>query len=111
MVAQQSGTLQKITFNPTAITANATTDCNTSATNPCRLEIIATSHVADFPTAKPTGGYPAGVFMAGFFTGTQPSTGTNYPSPGPQSLGDSISMTAQASGLKAAAGSGSPSHR
>jgi hypothetical protein len=107
VVALQSGTLQKITFNPTAITANATAGCNNQATNPCRLEIIATSHVGDFPTAKPIGGYPAGVFMAGFFTGVEPATGTNYPSPGPQSTGDSISMTSQASGLKVAA-SGSP---
>ena len=39
----QSGTLQKITFNPTAIATTATAGCNTTATNPCRIEITATS--------------------------------------------------------------------
>ena len=87
----QSGTLQKITFNPTAITTTATAGCNTTATNPCRIEIIATSNVNDFPAPKPTGGYPAGVFMAGSFTGLQAASPN----------GDTISMTAEASGLSA----------
>jgi len=93
-VSQQSGTLQKITFNPTAITANTTSLCNTLATNPCRLEIIATSAAADFPALKPTGGYPAGLFMAGFFTGTEPAH-TSPPNPN----GDTVSMTGDSSGL------------
>jgi len=95
VTAQQSGTLQKIAFNPTAVTAIAGTSCTPAATNPCRIEIIATSHVANFPARKPTGGYPAGVFMAGFFTGTQAA----------KPNGDTISMTAEASGLKEAASS------
>ena len=89
VTSQQSGTLQKITFNPTAVTANAGSGCNTSATNPCRIEIIATSNIADFPAGKPVGGYPAGVFMAGFFTGPQAASPN----------GDTISMTSEASGL------------
>jgi hypothetical protein len=109
VVAQQSGTLQKITFNPTTITANATAGCTTAASNPCQIEIIATSEASacpalpalatvpppqrcDFPAPKPTGGYPAGVVMIGKFTGT-PATGTGN--------GDTISMTAEASGLQA----------
>jgi hypothetical protein len=85
-IAQQSATLQKITFTNTTVTA---TGC--SATAPCSIEIRATSVPEDFPTPKPTGGYPATAFMAGFFTGTQPA-----------SNGDAISMTARASGLSAA---------
>jgi hypothetical protein len=100
VTSQQSGTLQKITFNPTAITAG--TGCNTTSSNPCKLEIIATSHWNDFPTAKPTTGYPAGVFLAGFFTGTEPA----HASP-PNPNGDIVSLTGEASGLKASAG-GSP---
>lgn len=97
VTSQQSATLQKITFNPTAITANADSRCNTSATNPCTIEVIATSNDKDFPTLKPTGGYPAGVFMAGYFTGTEPAH-TSPPDPN----GDTISMTGEASGLSAA---------
>jgi hypothetical protein len=100
VTAQQSGTLQKITFNPTTITAG--TGCNTTASNPCKIEIIATSHWNDFPAAKPTVGYPAGVFLAGFFTGTEPT----HASP-PNPNGDTVSLTGEASGLKASAG-GSP---
>ena len=99
VTSQQSGTLQKITFNPTAITAIAGSGCNTTATNPCRLEIIATSHWNDFPAAKTTTGYPAGVFLAGFFTGTEPA----HASP-PNANGDTVSLTGEASGLKASAG-------
>lgn len=102
VVAQQSATLQKITFSTTKILAPTATaasgGCTTAA--PCSIQIVATSHHlvpgsttifhTDFPTAKPTGGYPAGAFMAGFFTGAQP-TGN----------GDTISMTAEASGLSA----------
>ena len=86
--SQQSGTLQKITFNPTTITANAGSGC--SATAPCLLEILATSDPCDFPLAKPVGGYPAGAFMMGSFTGTQVTAN-----------GDTISMTGQASGATA----------
>jgi len=83
--SQQSGTLQKITFNPTTITANAGSGCSAAA--PCRMEILATSDPCDFPTAKPAGGYPAGVFMMGSFAGPQVATN-----------GDTISMTGEASG-------------
>ena len=94
MVSEQSGTLQRITFNPTSITANTGSACNTTTANPCRIEIIATSHIADFPVKKTTGGYPAGASMSGTFTGT-PQTGTGN--------GDTISLTASASGLREAA--------
>jgi hypothetical protein len=107
-VAQQSGTLQKITFNPTTITAPSSCGTGVSPSPaPCQIEIIATSQTSplcgdpipstspgqgcDFPARKPDGGYPAGVFMAGAFTGTM-ATGTGN--------GDSISMTADATGLK-----------
>jgi len=83
--SQQSGTLQKITFNPTTIIANAGTGCTTAA--PCRMEILATSDPCDFPTEKPAGGYPAGAFMMGSFVGAQPAGN-----------GDTISMTGEASG-------------
>jgi hypothetical protein len=83
-VALQSGTLQKITFNPMTITAPAA--CPTLAD--CRLELVATSAPKDFPVSKTAGGYPAGVFMSGFFFGPQSATG-----------GDTLSMTARASGL------------
>lgn len=96
-VAQQSGTLQKITFTAGTKITPPTSGCTPAA--PCSIEIIATTDANDFPKPKPTGGYPAAVFLSGVFAGTQPSTGTNYPSPGPQSAGDSISMTAEASGL------------
>jgi hypothetical protein len=98
VTAQQSGTLQKIVFNPTTLTAPS--GCTVTA--PCPIQIIATSETSsacvpgtdqpgcDFPVRKPTGGYPAGVFMAGAFTGTM-ATGTGN--------GDTISMTAEASGL------------
>jgi hypothetical protein len=85
-IAQQSATLQRITFTNTTITA---TGC--SQTAPCTLEIRATSVPDDFPTPKPTGGYPATAFMSGFFTG--PQVGSN---------GDTISMTVRASGLSGA---------
>ena len=101
VTSQQSGTLQKITFNPTAITANAGSGCN--ATNPCRLEIIATSHYNDFPLNKPTAGYPAGVFLAGFFTGTEPAHATP-----PNANGDTVSLTGEASGLKTCVGGSCP---
>jgi len=96
VTAQQSGTLQKITFNPTTITANANGGCNATDTNPCQLQIIATSDTVDFPFDKPVGGYPAGVFMAGGFTGTEP----RHLSP-PDPNGDAISMTGEAGGLDA----------
>jgi hypothetical protein len=83
--SQQSGTLQKITFNPTTIVANAGTGCTTAA--PCRMEIFATSDPCDFPIEKQAGGYPAGVFMMGSFAGTQPAGN-----------GDTIAMTGEASG-------------
>jgi hypothetical protein len=86
-VAVQSGTLQKITFSTTTIKA-PTTGCSVAA--PCSIEIVATSDPNDFPTRKPTGGYPAGVFLAGFFTGAQSATAGQ---------GDTISMSAEASGL------------
>jgi hypothetical protein len=78
-VAQQSATLQRITFVNTTITCTAA---------PCTFEMRATSESADFPTPKPTGGYPATAFMSGFFTGTQ--VGTN---------GDTIAMTGRSSGI------------
>lgn len=89
VVAVQSGTLQKITFSTMMIKA-PTSGCTTLA--PCSIEIIATSDPNDFPTRKPTGGYPSGVFLAGFFTGLQ----------GALPNGDTISMTAEASGLSEA---------
>lgn len=91
VTAEQSGTLQKIVFNPTTITANSS--CTT--TNQCRLQIIATSDGVDFPFAKPVGGYPAGVFMAGSFSNTAQPRHQSPPNPN----GDTISMTGEASGL------------
>lgn len=91
VTAQQSGTLQKIVFNPTTITG---TGCNTLATNPCKLQIIATSDVVDFPFDKPVGGYPAGIFMAGAFSAAQP----RHQIP-PNPNGDSISMTGTAGSI------------
>ena len=82
----QSSTLQRITFNPTTITANIGSGC--SATAPCKMEVIATSGATDFPLQKPIGGYPAGVYMMGSFSGTQ--TLNN---------GDTIAMTGTSSGL------------
>jgi hypothetical protein len=67
-------------------TTITTTGC--TATAPCNFEMRGTSESADFPLAKPTGGYPATAFMSGFFTGVQ--VGTN---------GDTISMTGRASGV------------
>ena len=84
VTSQQSGTLQKIAFSPTTITVNAGSGC--SVTSPCLLEITATSEPCDFPIEKPIGGYPAGVFMMGSFTGVQPLNN-----------GDTISMTGEAS--------------
>jgi len=86
VTAQQSGTLQKISFNPTTITANTGTLCSGNA--PCQLQVIATSDDIDFPLPKPTGGYPAGVYMMGSFGGTQ-AVGN----------GDTIAMTGTASSL------------
>lgn len=88
-VAQQSGTLQKITFTtPTKVTAPATTaDC---ASWPCAIEIVATSAADDFPLNKPTGGYPAGAVLSGYFLGPLNA----YPG-----IGDSVSMTSEAGGL------------
>jgi hypothetical protein len=86
--SQQSATLQKITFNPTTITANTGSACSTSS--PCRMEVIATSDQLDFPAEKPAGGYPAGVFMMGSFTGPQAASPN----------GDAIAMTAEASGVR-----------
>jgi hypothetical protein len=88
VTSQQSSTLQKISFNPTTITANVGGGCNTSSTNPCRLQIIATSDATDFPNLKDAGGYPAGVYMMGSFAGTQ-AVGN----------GDTIAMTGTASAL------------
>ena len=86
VTAQQSSTLQKISFNPTTITANSNGGC--TATNPCRMEIVATSEPTDYPLPKPAGGYPAGVYMMGSFAGTQAALN-----------GDTIAMTGEASGL------------
>lgn len=86
ITSQQSATLQKITFNPTSITADLGSTC--SVLEPCRLEIIATSDQLDFPAPKPVGGYPAGAFMIGSFTGPQ----------GANPTGDTISSTGEASG-------------
>jgi hypothetical protein len=86
VTSQQSGTLQKITFSPTTITTTTSSGC--SVTAPCRLQIIATSERADFPVPKPVGGYPAGAYMMGSFTGTQVVNN-----------GDTIAMTGTAAGL------------
>jgi hypothetical protein len=88
VTAAQSASLQRISFNPTSITANVGSPCST--TTPCRLEIIATSDQFDFPTPKPTGGYPAGAFMMGSFTGPQAASPN----------GDTISATSEASGIR-----------
>ncbi len=92
VVSEQSATLQKITLSTTKITAPTAAVCTTASSNPCTIQIVATSEPADFPTAKPTGGYPAGVIMAGFFTGNQAASPN----------GDTISMTGEASGLSSA---------
>jgi len=86
ITSQQSSTLQKISFNPTTITANIGTTC--SLTAPCHLQVIATSDANDFPLAKLTGGYPAGVYMLGSFAGTEAAGN-----------GDTISMVGTASSL------------
>jgi hypothetical protein len=88
VTSQQSGSLQKIVFNPTAINATSASAC--SVTEPCRLEIVATSNQFDFPTPKPVGGYPAGAFMMGSFAGPQ-AVSPN---------GDTISATSEASGIR-----------
>jgi hypothetical protein len=88
VTSQQSASLQKITFNPTSITVNAGSPCSTL--NPCRLEVVATSDQLDFPAAKPTGGYPAGAYMVGSFTGPQAAAPN----------GDTISATSEASGIR-----------
>ena len=87
VTAQQSGSLQRISFNPTTIQANAGTGC--SVTAPCQLEVMATSDELDFPILKPVGGYPAGSFMSGSFFGTQAFSPN----------GDTISVTGEASGV------------
>src|SRR4051794_24011501 len=86
VTSQQSGTLQKITFSPTIVSANVGSGCTNSSA--CTLEIIATSDRCDFPLSKPIGGYPAGVYMMGSFSGTE-VTGD----------GDTVSMTGKTSGL------------
>jgi hypothetical protein len=91
VTGEQSGTMQNIIFNPTTIATSTTSACNTTATNPCRLEIIATSEPLDFPYRMPPGAYPRGVFMSGIFTNTQL----------PEPDGDTISMTGEHSGLSA----------
>jgi hypothetical protein len=88
VTSQQSGSLQKITFNPTSIIVNAGSPCSTL--NPCRLEVTATSDQFDFPTPKPAGGYPAGAVMIGGFTGPQAAAPN----------GDTISATSEASGIR-----------
>jgi hypothetical protein len=88
VTSQQSASLQKITFNPTSITVNAGSPCSTA--NPCRLEVMATSDELDFPTPKPSGGYPAGAYMVGSFTGFQAASPN----------GDTISATSEASGIR-----------
>jgi hypothetical protein len=88
VTSQQASTLQKISFNPTTVIANAGTTC--SASSPCKLEIIATSDATDFPARKDAGGYPAGLYMMGSFTGIQ-AVGN----------GDTIAMTGTASALPA----------
>jgi hypothetical protein len=66
VVAQQSGSLERIIFQ--GVTITAPTSC--SVEFPCILTITATGDASDFPTPKPTGGYPSGVVMSGFFDGT-----------------------------------------
>jgi hypothetical protein len=87
VASEQSGTLQRITFDPTSITANVGSGCSVLA--PCQIEIIATSDACDFPTPKPVGGYPAGAFMSGVFFGSQPASPD----------GDSLSVTGEAGGV------------
>jgi len=83
LVAQQSGTLQRIIFNPNSFITAPSSGCSLAA--PCRFEIMATSQPTDFPLPKPAGGFPAGAFMSGKFEGTVSS--------------DTISATAESSGL------------
>lgn len=82
ITSQQSGTLQRIVFNPTVVTAPSS---GCSLTTPCRFEIMATSEPRDFPIPKPAGGFPAGAFMSGKFEGV--------------GNGDTISATGESSGL------------
>jgi len=84
VTSQQSGTLQRIIFNPTVITAPSS---GCSLITPCRFEIMATSQPDDFPLTKPAGGFPAGAFMSGKFDGV--------------GNGDTISATGESSGLSA----------
>src|SRR5438045_1386284 len=53
VTAEQSGTLQKITFNPTTISTSTASGCNTTTNNPCRLQIVATSSLGDLVTTRP----------------------------------------------------------
>jgi len=82
VTAEQSGTLQRITFSPAVVTA-ASSGC--SLATPCRIELMATSQAVDFPLPKPAGGFPAGAFMSGSFGGT--------------GNGDTISATGESGGL------------
>jgi hypothetical protein len=84
VTSQQSGTLQRIVFNPSVITAPSS---GCSLTAPCKFEIMATSQPTDFPILKPAGGFPAGAFMSGKFEGL--------------GNGDTISATGESSGLSA----------
>ena len=64
VVAEQSGSLERIIFQGMTITAPA------SCSLPCILTITASGDASDFPVPKPTGGYPSGVVMSGFFEGS-----------------------------------------
>ena len=93
--AQQSGSVEVVIFDN--VTVVAPSECSAGA--PCQIRIIGSGGAAggtpavtsggglqinfdDFPNKKLPGGYPAGVNMSGFFTGSQASSG-----------GDSISVT------------------
>jgi hypothetical protein len=90
VTADQSSTIQQIIFNPTTIATDFASGCTTDDTNPCKLQIIASASqtAGDFPDSRPAGGYPAGVFKSGWFTGPQDPN-----------AGDTISLTGVTSSL------------
>ena len=112
-IAQQSGTLQKLTVSTMTVRA-PTAGCSVAA--PCLLQMILTSDPNDYPTLKPasvggTGGYLAGAYLSGFFS-PQPApppppagkTYWNYPPTASETTKvlsplAQVSMTAEASGL------------
>ncbi len=66
-VAEQSGSTERILFVPIDV-VGLPGQCTSS--NPCPLEINASSDPSDFPTAKKGGGYSSGVVISATLSGT-----------------------------------------